>query len=315
MAGRVLTGVIMAGCLQLLACAAPAHSPAVAAPAAEAKASHPDTTTRRARRGELRPPFQVAAAQRTHNSDVVHYREPLAAAEDTRGVVLLYHAFDRGRQPLSLPSSRFAQHLDWLRDNHVEIVPLSHFIDFLRGDRLLPKRVAVITIDDGMLSVYQKAWPLLRRRRVPFTLGIPTALLHKPKRGQTMSWAAVREMMQSGLCEIASHGHRHRRLPGLPDELAASELTGSMRLIMKHTQVRPIAYFYPLGAVDKEAGERTEEAGYVAAFTASGAPIGLGSADLRRVPRTTIFYEDTVGRLSWHFRPKRLAQIQPRFRR
>jgi hypothetical protein len=158
----------------------------------------------------------------------------LVSRERTRVVVLLYHAFDVGPDPLGLPASRFVHHLDALTSLGVEFVPLSALIDFLEGKRELGERAAVITIDDGHRSVYKKAWPILRERRLPFTLGLPTAFIDQP--GQvTLSWEQIREMLASGLCELASHGHRHRRLGPLDARRTREELELSREIIERET--------------------------------------------------------------------------------
>ncbi len=236
------------------------------------------------------------------------------ARADTRAVVLLYHAFDVGKDPLGISSRRFEAHLDWLRDNGVSVVPLSALIDFVHGARTLPDKVAVITIDDAHRSVYTKAFPLLSARRMPFSLGLPTAFVEKPRQ-PTLKWAQIREMVASGLCELASHGHRHRRLGALESASAEQELELSRRLIEQHTGVRPIAYFYPLGAHEAPAMDRVRAAGYRAAFTASGGAIALGAYSPFALPRATVFHHDGAQRVGWLFSDAFLERLPPKLSR
>ncbi len=228
-------------------------------------------------------------------------RHPLVAAEQTRANVFLYHAFDRGTDPLSVPSPRFERQIQWLIEHDVEIVALSELIEFLEGRRRLPRRVAVITIDDGVESVHEKAWPILRRYGARFTLGLPTQLMQTPENAPMLSWDQVREMLASGLCEIASHGHRHLALPVLPKRMAADELELSAEIIERQIGTRPLAYFYPLGALDKASMKSVQRAGYRAAFSAKGGPIAIGSSPLMRIPRTSIFHDDDLGHLAFYF--------------
>ncbi len=229
------------------------------------------------------------------------FKHPVVEAHRTRAVVLLYHGFDRGSDPLSVSSFNFKRQMQWLKDNRVEVVHLSHLVLFLNGKLLLPERVAVISMDDGMSSVYRRAWPILKQLDLPFSLGITTGLVEDKKRF-TMSWEQVREMHDSGLVEIASHGHRHRALANLPQALVDEELTRSRRLLEQRLGVTPSVYFYPLGSMDRRARDLVAQAGYDAAFTATGAPIALGSAHLGEVPRTSVFYSDSIARFSYFFR-------------
>ena len=224
-------------------------------------------------------------------------------------MVLLYHGFDRGPDPLSVSSRRLDEQLAWLEDNQVEVVSTTELIEFLEGKRWLPARVAVITIDDGLLSTYERAWPILKRHGVRFTLGLSTRLLDEPKAGLSMTWHQVREMVDSGLCELASHGHGHRRLVGLSEKLAHEELEVSRSTIERETGRTPVAYFYPLGANDHQARRRVAAAGYRAGFTASGAPIAVNSAPRMGIPRTGIFHADGLGQFAWYFSTRNLMKV------
>jgi len=241
---------------------------------------------------------------------------PIVEPDRTRAVVLLYHAFDRGSTPHSVSSTRFEEQLRWLFLHDIEIIRLSDLVEFLEGKRALPARVAVITIDDGLRSVYDKAFPILKRLGVPFTLGLPTHYIQHPMREPMLSWIQVREMLASGLCEVASHGHRRRALTVAPDEWAKEELELSRRLIIEQTGREPIAYFYPLGSVDQIAERRVLGAHYRAAFAATGAPIALGSSSLTRLPRTSILHDDHLSLLAWYSGPALTSDSdQPRAER
>ena len=120
-------------------------------------------------------------------------------------------------------------------------------------------------------------------------------------------------MVDSGLCEVASHGHAHRRLVGLPDHLAEQELVQSREILERETGQQPIAFFYPLGITDAEAEARVRAAGYRAAFSATGGAVALGSASTLSVPRTGIFHDDTVGRFSWYFGTEFLERLPARW--
>lgn len=240
------------------------------------------------------------------------FAQPLAPRSETRALVLLYHAFNRGAQPLSVRTKDFEAQLEWLADSGVEIVSLSELVDFLEGKRDLPAKVAVISIDDGLTSVYTKAWPILKARRVRFSVGIPTGMLEDPKNAPVMTWDQVREMVASGLCEVASHGHMHRRLVNLSGKRQWEELELSRDLITQRIGAPPVAYYYPLGAYDPPAAEAVKKAGYRAAFRATGAPIAAGSGSHFWLPRVSIFHGEGAGVLSHYYGAKFLGQIRYR---
>jgi peptidoglycan/xylan/chitin deacetylase (PgdA/CDA1 family) len=241
--------------------------------------------------------------------DGARYREPLVPRATTRAMVLLYHSFNRGDTELSVRERDFEAELDWLDRHHVEIVRLSELVEFLEGSRSLPARVAVITIDDAYQSVYQIAWPVLHRHGTRFTLGIPTAMLEHPGHAPVMTWSEVREMTDSGLCEVASHGHMHRSLSTLSGRPLEDELTLSRDLIAEHTGTPPIAFFYPLGAYSPVAVKAVKRAGYRAAFRASGAPIAVGSGSRYWLPRMTIGHDDSEYTVARYFSEGFLGRV------
>jgi peptidoglycan/xylan/chitin deacetylase (PgdA/CDA1 family) len=116
-------------------------------------------------------------------------------------------------------------------------------------------------------------------------------------------------MVASGLCEVASHGHLHRRLDVLDERAARRELETSRALIARELGRAPLAYFYPLGARDERAEERAARAGYRAAFGATGGAIAVGHFSRFAVPRTTIEHRDDANRLAWLFSPKFLERL------
>ncbi len=308
----------------LLACSANHPPPAAEAPALAIRASAP-AEVRQAPDAEPHPAAPEASAEALSDAPGAaeasgsepaaagsgpRFREPVVDVSETRAVVLLYHGFDRGKDPLSVASRHFREQMLWLRENQVEAVWPSQLVRFLRGELLLPRRVAVITIDDGMASVYSKAWPILRELEVPFSLGITTALVEERHR-EAMRWPQIEEMLASGLVEIASHGHRHRGLANVSRRLLDEELERSRALLEERLGVRPSVYYYPLGSLNSRVRDHVLSAGYEAAFTATGAPIAFGSAHLGAIPRTSVFYGDTIGQFGWLFSGF-VARVKPR---
>lgn len=234
---------------------------------------------------------------------------PLANPDDTRALVLMYHAFDRGTADLTVDGWQFERQLTWLQQNDVAIVPTSTLVRFLRREQSLPLRVAVVTIDDGDKSVFGVAWPILKKLRVPFTLALPTKLMNENKLHRMLTWDQVREMVDSGLCEVASHGHEHKSIVHFSSEQAVRQLQTSRDILEKETGQRPTTYFYPLGAFDARTAALVEQVGYRAAFKASGAPVGLDCCNLYAIPRMGIVHRDTVWSLGWYYSPRFLDRM------
>ncbi len=242
---------------------------------------------------EAPPPAVAVASSRS-------FRMPVVPRERTLARVLLYHTFALVSPRPGVPLARFRQHLAWLRENDVEVVRMSDLVAFLEGDVELPERVAVITIDDGERNGYTRAFPILREHGAPFTLGIATRAVERHREHGAVDWAQLREMVDSGLCEIASHSHTHRRMTVLPSDQLAFELEHSRDLVERHVGVRPEVFFYPLGANDARVRAATEKAGYRAGFVAWGAPV-RATTRRYRIPRYTVEATTSVWQVAAFF--------------
>lgn len=213
------------------------------------------------------------------------FAQPLVERHETRAIVLMYHSIDHGQTLRTVWPWDFEAQIARLVDNGTEIVRMSQLIAFLEGRiERLPRRVAVLTIDDGEVLFHKYAWPILKRRRVPFALGIITKPTEVAAHARALSWTHLREMLDSGLCEIASHSHMHDALTALKPEEVDRELVLSRQLIEQHLGVVPEAFIYPIGATNADIMQRVRGAGYQAAFGAVGSVIDA-SAPLYNLPR------------------------------
>lgn len=88
-------------------------------------------------------------------------------------LILIYHDISNTDSrhfstELSTPVSLFEKHLDFLTQNF-EIISLDQIVS-----EKLPSNnnYCSITFDDGFYSVYKNAYPLLKKRKIPFTLSL-----------------------------------------------------------------------------------------------------------------------------------------------
>lgn len=164
--------------------------------------------------------------------------------------LLIYHRVGGGTpDELDVPVGTFAGHLRMLEGH--DVVSLDEALDRLdRGD-LTPG--VVLTFDDGFEDVYQNAWPLLRERRLPFTVYLASGYVGEtmvwegataqgaPGRG--MSWDQLGEMVDSGLCTVGNHTHSHVR----PDDLTSEELDRCTDAVHRHLGVTARHFTFPWG--------------------------------------------------------------------
>ncbi|WP_226963678.1 polysaccharide deacetylase family protein [Nostocoides sp. F2B08] len=164
--------------------------------------------------------------------------------------LLIYHRVGAGsRDELDVSLSQFRQQLSAL-ERH-DVLPLDTALDRVeaRDDRAS----VVLTFDDGFADVYENAWPLLRERRLPFTLYLATAFMGRRMQwegstaqgphGEGMTWSQIEELVESGLCTIGNHTHNHLR----PEVLTVEDIDECTETVERHLGVSPRHFTYPWG--------------------------------------------------------------------
>lgn len=202
--------------------------------------------------------------------------------------ILIYHQIGAGSgRQMDLAPAVFRRHVDWLQGQG-RIVGLG---DALSGaDGLEADRSFVLTFDDGYADFYENAFPLLRERRIPFTLYLTTGHietgepLHEGDR--PLTWDMVSEMVESGLVTVGAHTHSHRDLRGLSLADVRAEVDRSNGLIEARTGRKARHFAYPKGFWDPVA-ETSIRANYETAVLGAGPPV-TGSTDRHRVHRVAI---------------------------
>ncbi|MGY6278089.1 poly-beta-1,6-N-acetyl-D-glucosamine N-deacetylase PgaB [Methylomonas sp. MgM2] len=145
------------------------------------------------------------------------FAHPLSVAAETGNfLVLNYHdileeeekvpPFDR----IAVNKQHLDQHFAWLKKHHYRVIGVQDLLDAAKGRKALPDKAVLLTFDDGYLSFYTRALPLLQKYHYPATLAVVGSWLegqHRHDLKPIMSAAQIREVMASGLVEIASHTH------------------------------------------------------------------------------------------------------------
>lgn len=101
-----------------------------------------------------------------------------------RLTVLLYHGVTDSPpsahlDTLHVPAEQFRKQMAWLKRKY-NPVSLEQAVAALNGISELPPRPVLVTFDDAYRNNLDHAWPILRERKIPITLFVPTDLLDKP---------------------------------------------------------------------------------------------------------------------------------------
>jgi peptidoglycan/xylan/chitin deacetylase (PgdA/CDA1 family) len=201
-------------------------------------------------------------------------------------IVLCYHRFeDRAKDSLAIKPADFEAQMQALKDKGITVISMENFLAWRRGEKGIPENAAIISIDDGYLSGYKVAWPILKKFGYPFTMFIYTDYIKGgPKSGgQSISWDQLAEMRDAGV-DIESHTVSHSSLnarKGKTDEQYLAwlkgEIAGSNEILERNLGIQVKAFAYPYGLHNQSVRDVVKQTGYEAAFTVWGRRIAHGA--------------------------------------
>ncbi len=177
---------------------------------------------------------------------------PCLAAD--HAVILQYHHFGDDTPPsTSVTLKQFDLQLSYLLEHGYNVWPLEKIISFLKERKGLPDKCVAITIDDAYVSVYERAYPRLRKYGFPFTVFVPTGGVDKGIKSY-LSWGQMREMQKYGAA-FASHSSSHdyliRRHEGEGREewkdRVTKDIKHSLKRLKEETGRTPGLFAYPYG--------------------------------------------------------------------
>lgn len=198
-------------------------------------------------------------------------------------VILQYHHIsDETPKSTSTSPELFGKHLDYLDRHDFKVIGLDKVAELIRSGEALPDKTAAITFDDGYISVYQQAWPRLKKHGFPFAVFINTQP-HDAGNPHFMSWQQMQEMSGQGVIfanHTVSHPHLIRRKEGesplawkqrVWDEIKTAEDILQQKLQQDHR-----LFAYPYGEYSTELKKLLADKGYLAFGQQSG-PVFLSS--------------------------------------
>ena len=126
--------------------------------------------------------------------------------------ILMYHHFS-GSEAGAVTPELFAAHLEALRSAGYTAVSFQEMIEYVYQGKSLPDKPVCITMDDGYLSNYEIAWPLLEEYGMKGTVfAIGTSVGHREFYKDTefrltphFGYEEAREMQSSGVLDFQSH--------------------------------------------------------------------------------------------------------------
>ncbi|MFQ5647094.1 MAG: polysaccharide deacetylase family protein [bacterium] len=173
---------------------------------------------------------------------------------------------------LYVPQADLREQCNLLKKSGYQTTGFSELSDALHGRKKLPPRPVIITFDDGFMSVYEQAYPVLQEFGFQATVFVVAEFL-----GKESGWSensadrviepllGIKELNKMDNIEIGSHANSHRHLTRLTDEEVHKELVGSKSTLQDVFNREIITLCYPYGDFNEKVAEIAQEAGYLSA--------------------------------------------------
>lgn len=214
----------------------------------------------------------VGAAYKEH-SLMLEVKDTPSVALPPQVPVLCYHQIrnweirdSRSERQYIVPVRIFAEHMRMLRDSGYHIVLPDQLAAYLQYGKTLPDKSVMLTFDDGTISQFDNALPLLDKYGFKATFFIMTVTLDKPG---YLSREQIRMLATQGHA-IGCHTWDHHKVTTYTEKDWTLQLT-QPTLALEQLSGKPVHYFaYPYGVWNVAAIGNLRKQGYIAAFQLGG---------------------------------------------
>lgn len=170
------------------------------------------------------------------------------------------------RKSLTIEPKLFESMMEYLSKNGFTPITLKELNEIWKGNGPMPKKPIVLTFDDGDKGVYEYAFPILKKYNFHFVVFLITK--YTPMHTKFyMNKKEVKEMLDSGLCEVGTHTRDHvnlRRVPLLTKVYEIKSCTNDIKKLFNYT---PTSFCYPFGGFDRDSVSILKAYGYTMATT------------------------------------------------
>lgn len=175
-------------------------------------------------------------------------------------LILMYHDIAEGElfstpehRPYLLDKSTFSNQMEAVAQTGFDTQTVTEW-----SGQKEPKTSVLITFDDGHISSYDLAFPILLENRLKATFFVTAGFVGK---GSTMNWKQLRELRDAGM-EIGSHTLTHRPPRFLNDGQLRFELVESRRILEDGLGCAVTSISSPTGFLNVRMSHIAREVGY-----------------------------------------------------
>tara|TARA_A100001011_G_scaffold315669_1_gene334409 strand:+ start:248 stop:1303 length:1056 start_codon:yes stop_codon:yes gene_type:complete len=177
-------------------------------------------------------------------------------------ISIMYHRFDEKKYPsTNIQLDVFKKQLKIIDNEGIQFIHPKNFEEDLSKNK--KERKILLTIDDGLLSFYENAWPILKEKKIPFILFVNTREVGS---FNYMNWRQILEIHNTDHAEIGNHSHSHEYLVDEDPEIIKQDILKSIEIFKKKLGKNSNFFSYPFGEYSQEFKKIIKELGFKYAF-------------------------------------------------
>ena len=164
-------------------------------------------------------------------------------SDDHGTISIMYHRFNENKYPsTNIKVDIFKEHLALIQNKNIDFYNPSEFDEEFKNSK--NKKKVLITIDDAFSSFYNEAWPILKKKEIPFILFVSTEPVGK--KGY-MTWNQIKEISRYKFAYIGNHSHTHEYLVDFSQNKFEDDINTSIKIFKEKIGYNPIFFSYPFG--------------------------------------------------------------------
>ena len=203
---------------------------------------------------------------------------------DDYGLIsIMYHRFNETKYPsTNIQLDVFKEQLNIIEEEGIKFIHPDNFEKSIKEEK--GERKILFTVDDGLLSFYENAWPILKEKRIPFILFVNTREVGSYN---YMNWDQIRELHENENVEIGNHSHSHEYLVDEASDVIIMDIKKSIKIFKENLGENSDFFSYPFGEYSSEFKKIIQELGFNYAFGQHSGVIDE-TKDLWELPRFPI---------------------------
>ena len=177
-------------------------------------------------------------------------------------ISIMYHRFNETKYPsTNIQLDIFKEQLKIIEDEGIKFIHPKEFEQSLVEKK--KERKILFTVDDGLLSFYKNAWPILKKKQIPFILFVNT---REVGAFNYMNWDQIRELYKEDFVEIGNHSHSHEYLVDESREVIENDILKSIKIFEEKLGKNSDFFSYPFGEYSLEFKNLIKSLGFKYAF-------------------------------------------------